>query len=214
MPVLRSQRIPPSSTSLRRRGNPMNLGQILRGPGLSPSDRLNMIDSAFNDYFPASPNVAYTQTPLHKRAVASSASKTPRADENYNPQRSPNPFLVSPQTNPSTPRSSYPLFCDDGDWTSPFIDSPTSGGLHPRALRRHGAVALLVPQTPSTPRRSVASGGAPHAESVAVLVTSSEPTQHANMATTPTIKVEKESPESHSPDMGMSMVLFFMEALQ
>lgn len=127
----------------------MSLSRILRGPGLSPSNE---------------PSSAADSTVVHGPSVnspLSDAESTPRANRRdlsaYNspadsnaatpPGGSPNPFLLPPVGTPVTPPS-YQSFFGDGPLTPPVLDSPTNNS---RALRRHGAVALLVPQTPSTP---------------------------------------------------------------
>lgn len=133
------------------------MSRILRGPGISPSSR----------------STAANQTPPRGSSAASLLSSpcTPRAHEGIvtlpgletfissnnqiqTPQASPNPFIVTPPFGtPTTPRAaaalSYQTTFNDSDdpLTSPALCSPTNRG--PRALRRHGAVALLVPQTPS-----------------------------------------------------------------
>lgn len=128
---------------------PMSLSRILRGPGYSPSIRSSAAATGFT------PHSSATSSPL------SASTRTPRARggsvvhhgsaEDQTPQNSPNPFVVStPTGTPTTPHTilSYPSQVHFNDpLTSPVVDSPTNGGS--RALRRHGAVALLVPQTPS-----------------------------------------------------------------
>lgn len=86
------------------------------------------------------------------------------SEHDQTPQNSPNPFVVStPTGTPTTPQptllyqalSNTPL-------TSPVLDSPTNGGS--RALRRHGAVALLVPQTPSVSSQNGPARASPAAD--------------------------------------------------
>lgn len=196
MPVLRSQRSYPPLSPLagRPRSNPMSLSQLLREPSLSPFNKSNTVDSAFQKFF--STSSGFTHTPTHSGGdgKALSLSNTPRTnDENYNPRDSPNPFIVSPRTDPVTPRSSYPSLFGNC-WTSPFVDSPTSGGLHSRALRRHGAVALLVPQTPSTPTLPAASCSLRGAR------TTVEPGSFES------VKAERESSQPYFIDKGMFIV--------
>lgn len=80
---------------------------------------------------------------------------TPDSSEILTVVDTPNPFILT--TQPNTPASDttirYASFFGDGQGqSSPTLDSPTpqySG--RTRALRRHHAIALIVPVTPSTP---------------------------------------------------------------
>lgn len=150
MPAERSS----SSSASPRSGHssgPMSLSRILRGPGYSPSigSSAAVAVSTHN-----SESESAMSSPLSAnctpRATRGGSIVYPGPSEYQTPRSSPNPFVVStPSTGtPTTPRTTLPyqaLFNDP--LTSPILDSPTNRGS--RALRRHGAVALLVPQTPS-----------------------------------------------------------------
>lgn len=117
---------------------------ILRGPGISPAATGQSVRS--NSTFPhgVPTDSRFTPRTSYSGDVIIRPSLSPRES---NPWSSPNPFVVL--GTPTTPRAtmSYQSLFDDGPLTSPVLDSPTDR--NPRALRRHGAVALLAPQTPS-----------------------------------------------------------------
>lgn len=128
---------------------PMSLNRILRGPGTSPSIRssVQVASTPLHTSVPADPGRTRFAPHLVIRINSSSADYP-------NLQSSPNPFLLS--NTPTTPRAavSYQTLFGDGPLTSPILgSSPTDR--NPRALRRHGAVALLAPQTPSTPKLNI-----------------------------------------------------------
>lgn len=145
MPVDRS-----SSSSTPRSGplsRPMSLSRILRGPGISPSNEPSAA-SADSTLVHVNSPVSDPSTPRANRGDLPASNSPGDSDiENRTPRGSPNPFLLSSPVGTLAIPPSYQPFFDDGPLTSPTMDSRT--GRNPRALRRHGAVALLVPQTPS-----------------------------------------------------------------
>lgn len=218
MPPVRSEKpsSPLSGTQhsgplARRRDNPMSLSRVLRGPSSSPFNGSNTVDSIFGDYFGTASSGTRTPGFSGKRTRGTSTLKfSSHYKENENPQNSPNPFLASPLTDPVTPRPSYPPPFNDGCWTSPFVpSSPISKVTHPRALRRHGAVALLVPQTPLTVNLPAASR-APRAGDAEGAPTPGRPstlTYHGmteRRSGVQTIKRERDVPDEHPSDNGMS----------
>lgn len=140
--------------SHRRSSGPMSLSRILRGPCISPSIRSSAADTHSRGSFTASESsLSSPHTPRAHEGVVTlpgfESFQVPNG-EIQTPQGSPNPFITTPLSDtsatPPTILSYQPTFIDD-PLTSPMLDSPTNRGR--RALRRHGAVALLVPQTPS-----------------------------------------------------------------
>lgn len=191
----------------------MSLSRVLRGPSSSPFNGSKAVDSIFGDYFGPASSGIHTPGPLQKRTGDISPSKSPsHYNEKENSQNSPNPFLASPLTDPVTPRPSYPPPFNDACWTSPFVcSSPISKVTHPRALRRHGAVALLVPQTPSTnlpaarhaPREGDAEGVSTPSHS-STLTYHGTTVQHSGLQA---IKTEHDSPQKHLSHNGMFVTL-------
>lgn len=154
MPAERSSTSTPryGPSAGRRSSGPMSLSRILRGPGISPSNELSTTDPVLRDLSTKpSLSIDCTLSPCTPKGVSASEPSQGSNNELQTPRESPNPFLISPSTDsPTTPRAALlyqSFFGDEGPLTSPVLDSPTSRGARP--LRRHGAVALLVPQTPS-----------------------------------------------------------------
>lgn len=154
MPAERSSSSTPRYGTLagRRSSGPMSLSRILRGPGISPSNELSAADPVLHDLSTKpSLSIDCTPSPCTPRGVSAPEPSKDSNSEKQTPQESPNPFLIPPSTDsPTAPHASllYQLFFGNGgSLTSPVLDSSTSRGM--RALCRHRAVALLVPQTPS-----------------------------------------------------------------
>lgn len=131
----------------------MSLSRILRGPCISPSFRSSAAEPNLSHGSLTSSSLSSPRTPhAHEGVIALPGFESFQASngEIQTPQGSPNPFIVTPPfgtpVTPPTTLSYQPTFIDD-PLTSPVLNSPTNRGR--RALRRHGAVALLVPQTPS-----------------------------------------------------------------
>lgn len=104
---------------------------LLRGPGISSPEQALGRD----------PGVLVS--PHH---LATGVYLTSPQSENHNVQNSPNPFIVPAVAPAITTYLQYttPLTSDDDadQWTSP----PTSPSpQNPRALRRHGAMTLIIP---------------------------------------------------------------------
>lgn len=121
----------------------MSLSRILRGPGISPSNCSNDEPTSRNSSAGDSPLSEAERTPRARHAeLPGSAQDSDSGDET--PTGSPNPFLIGTPPNAPVAIPYGALFVAD-PLTSPVLNTPTN----PRALRRHGAVALLIPQTPS-----------------------------------------------------------------
>lgn len=161
-------------TSHRRSSGPMSLSRILRGPCISPSIRSSAADTPSRCSSTTS-SLSSPRTPCAHEGVLTlpgfESFQVPNG-EIQTPQGSPNPFITTPSfgtpATPPTTLSYQPTFIDD-PMTSPVLDSPTNRGR--RALRRHGAVALLVPQTPSAsnwPANVLAATGATRTSSDSV----------------------------------------------